>query len=308
MGRTGGKRDGYSSCMLRFTALYTVLAALSMVRSTVYAQCDQQSLQAVTSAPFSLSNFTCQTAYSQQAWFRRNSTDSLDIVYIAPVTAGNWVGLGFSSTGKMAGSVALIALMNPSSTSPNASWWSLQNHNIGQSPLSDTQYSSFSSNLNHTVEYSNGNVYISAVVNITAILAPNTPDAFLFASGPVSSSIPQQHSTEYTSQVANFAPAGTQLSTSDTKRGVHGFLNLLGWGVFLPIGAIIARYCKVWDPTWFYLHISFQVLGFILIIAGLVTGLTLQDTYEGVSGLDSHRALAIVVFVMATLQVNCSSF
>jgi hypothetical protein len=151
--------------------------------------------------------------------FRRNSTDSLDIVYIAPVTAGNWVGLGFSSTGKMAGSVALIALMNPSSTSPNASWWSLQNHNIGQSPLSDTQYSSFSSNLNHTVEYSNGNVYISAVVNITAILAPNTPDAFLFASGPVSSSIPQQHSTEYTSQVANFAPAGNTLfiSTSDPQ-------------------------------------------------------------------------------------------
>jgi hypothetical protein len=68
MGRIGGKRDGYSSCMLRFTALYTVLAALSMVRSTVYAQCDQQSLQAVTSAPFSLSNFTCQTAYSEQAW------------------------------------------------------------------------------------------------------------------------------------------------------------------------------------------------------------------------------------------------
>jgi hypothetical protein len=89
---------------------------------------------------------------------------------------------------------------------------------------------------------------------------------------------------------------------------VHGFLNLLGWGVFLPIGAIIARYCKVWDPTWFYLHISFQVLGFILIIAGLVTGFTLQDTYKGVSGLDSHRALAIIVFIMATLQVNCSSF
>jgi hypothetical protein len=68
MGRTGGKRDGYSSCMLRFTALYTVLAALLMVRSTVYAQCNQQSLQAVTSAPFSTSNFTCQDAFSQQAW------------------------------------------------------------------------------------------------------------------------------------------------------------------------------------------------------------------------------------------------
>jgi hypothetical protein len=68
MGRTGGKRDGYSSCMLRFTALYTVLAALLMVRSTVYAQCNQQSLQAVTSPPFNISSLTCQAAFSQQAW------------------------------------------------------------------------------------------------------------------------------------------------------------------------------------------------------------------------------------------------
>jgi len=197
----------------------------------------------------------------------------------------------------MEGSVALLAIMDASSTSPTPSWWTLYSHSI--SIISDAP-PSFSSNL--TRQYSNGTVYISAIVNITAILAPNTPDSLLFASGPLSGSTPEQHS-EYTSKVANFAPAGTHLSTSDTNRGVHGFLNLAGWGVFLPIGAIIARYCKVWDPTWFYLHIAFQMLGFILIIAGLVTGFTLQDTYKGVSGLDSHRVLGIIVFIMATLQI-----
>lgn len=203
MGRTGGKRDGYSSCMLRFTALYTILAALLMVRSTVYAQCDQQSLQ-LASAPFSTSNFTSQTAFSQQACYRRNGTDTLELVFIAPVTAGNWVGLGFSSTGKMGGSVALLALMNASSTSPTPYWWKLGDHIIPSS--SDAQYSSFSSNLNH-LQYINGTVYISVVVNITAILAPNTPDSFLFAYGKAPGSTPQQHIQE-TSLVANFAPAG----------------------------------------------------------------------------------------------------
>jgi hypothetical protein len=48
---------------------------------------------------------------------------------------------------------------------------------------------------------------VSAVVNITAILAPNTPDSLLFALGQVSGSTPVQHSQE-TSQVANFAAAG----------------------------------------------------------------------------------------------------
>jgi len=143
---------------------------------------------------------------------RINGTDTLDIVYIAPLTAGNWVGLGFSSTGKMGGSVGLIAVMN-SSSSASATWWSLYSHGINL--LSDAQ-SSFSTNLTH--QYSNGSVYISAVVNITAILAPNTPDSLLFASGPLSGSIPLQHS-QYTSQVANFAPAGNTLfiSTSDPQ-------------------------------------------------------------------------------------------
>jgi hypothetical protein len=143
---------------------------------------------------------------------RINGTDTLDIVYIAPLTAGNWVGLGFSSTGKMDGSVGLIAVMN-SSSSASATWWNLYSHSIG--PLSDPSSFLHSS----TVQYmSNGNVSISAVVNITAILAPNTPDSLLFALGPVSGSIPLQHS-KYTSQVAKFAPAGNTLfiSTSDPQ-------------------------------------------------------------------------------------------
>ncbi|CAK9221662.1 unnamed protein product [Sphagnum jensenii] len=300
MGRTGGKRDGYSSCMLRFTALYTVLAALLMVRSTVYAQCDQQ--LAVTSAPFSTSNLTCQSAFSQQAaWSRRiNGTDTLDIVYIAPLTAGNWVGLGFSSTGKMDGSVGLIAVMN-SSSSASATWWNLYSHSIG--PLSDPSSFLHSS----TVQYmSNGNVSISAVVNITAILAPNTPDSLLFALGPVSGSIPLQHS-KYTSQVAKFAPAGTlpkgyKIST-DHLRKAHAAVNIVGWGILLPVGAIIARYCRMWDPTWFYLHVTFQVLGFILIVAGLILGTNLYGRLKGLSGISRHRALGIFVFVLACLQI-----
>ncbi len=136
--------------------------------------------------------------------YRRNGTDTLELVFIAPVTAGNWVGLGFSSTGKMGGSVALLALMNASSTSPTPYWWKLGDHIIPSS--SDAQYSSFSSNLNH-LQYINGTVYISVVVNITAILAPNTPDSFLFAYGKAPGSTPQQHIQE-TSLVANFAPAG----------------------------------------------------------------------------------------------------
>jgi hypothetical protein len=81
-------------------------------------------------------------------------------------------------------------------------------------------------------------------------------------------------------------------------------VNIVGWGILLPVGAIIARYCRLWDPTWFYLHVTFQVLGFILIVAGLILGTNLYGRLKGLSGISRHRALGIFVFVLACLQVK----
>lgn len=77
---------------------------------------------------------------------------------------------------------------------------------------------------------------------------------------------------------------------------------MLGWGILMPIGAIIARYCKEYDPFWFYSHISLQVLGFILGLAGTIIGFSLED-----NGLESdvskHKALGISILVFGCLQV-----
>lgn len=80
-------------------------------------------------------------------------------------------------------------------------------------------------------------------------------------------------------------------------------MNIVGWGILLPVGAIIARYCRLWDPTWFYLHVTFQVLGFILIVAGLILGTNLYGRLKGLSGISRHRALGIFIFVLACLQI-----
>ena len=50
------------------------------------------------------------------------------------------------------------------------------------------------------------------------------------------------------------------------KVKAHGAVQIFGWGV-LPIGAMVARYAKS-----FYIHITFQVTGFIFIIAGVALG------------------------------------
>lgn len=71
----------------------------------------------------------------------------------------------------------------------------------------------------------------------------------------------------------------------------------------MPLGAMMARYMKVFaDPTWFYLHIAFQVSGYAIGVAGWATGIKLGNDSPGTS-YSTHRNLGIALFTFATLQV-----
>ena len=42
-------------------------------------------------------------------------------------------------------------------------------------------------------------------------------------------------------------------------------LNAVSWGILMPMGAMIARYVKVFkvaNPAWFYMHIACQVTAY----------------------------------------------
>lgn len=71
--------------------------------------------------------------------------------------------------------------------------------------------------------------------------------------------------------------------------------------MLLPIGAIVARYCRRWDPLWFYLHAGIQFVGFILGLAGVVAGVSLYSKIQ--ADVPAHRGLGIFVLVLAILQV-----
>ena len=100
-------------------------------------------------------------------------------------------------------------------------------------------------------------------------------------------------------------------SILDRRAKTHGTLNILGWAVLLPIGAMVARYARGFDPAWFYAHVGIQIVGFACIIAGVATGVQLTKEIQLVD-LDAHRGLGIFLLVLAILQVffeyflNCS--
>ncbi|OWM81290.1 cytochrome b561 and DOMON domain-containing protein At3g25290-like [Punica granatum] len=89
-------------------------------------------------------------------------------------------------------------------------------------------------------------------------------------------------------------------------RKVHGILNMIGWGTFLPIGVIIARYfrkhpfhLKNW---WFKIHVMCQILGYFVGTAGWAIGLIL-GTKSPYYIFHVHRWLGIFIFTFTTLQM-----
>ncbi|XVF21093.1 hypothetical protein REPUB_Repub12eG0061200 [Reevesia pubescens] len=89
------------------------------------------------------------------------------------------------------------------------------------------------------------------------------------------------------------------------RRNVHGVLNTVSWGILMPLGAIMARYMRVFksaDPAWFYLHVAYQSSAYIVGVAGWATGIRLGSDSTGVTQ-NPHRNIGIALFCLGTLQV-----
>ncbi|XP_012091311.1 cytochrome b561 and DOMON domain-containing protein At5g35735 [Jatropha curcas] len=90
-------------------------------------------------------------------------------------------------------------------------------------------------------------------------------------------------------------------------RNAHGILNMIGWGAFLPIGVIVARYfskAPLKCDEWYNLHILCQTSGYIIGAIGWGVGLWLGTSSKQQStSFKTHRILGIIIFTLATLQI-----
>lgn len=76
---------------------------------------------------------------------------------------------------------------------------------------------------------------------------------------------------------------------------------MFGWGLLLPIGVVIARYFRHFDPMWFYLHTVIQFVGFIVGFAAVVAGIELYGRLN--AHVPAHRGIGICVLFLSILQV-----
>ncbi|KAL2493787.1 Cytochrome [Forsythia ovata] len=137
----------------------------------------------------------------------------------------------------------------------------------------------------------------------------------VWQTGQVSGDIPQRHATTGDNMRSVNTIDFVSGLTSDTgaigggsrqrKRNVHGVINVVSWGILMPVGAMAARYLKVFkvaNPAWFYLHVACQASAYAVGVAGWGTGLKLGSDSPGVRH-DTHRNIGITLFALGTLQV-----
>lgn len=250
--------------------------------------------------------------------YSQNEENVLNIVLSTIYTVG-WVGMGFSTDGRMVGSSAMVGWMGKTGI-PHIREFYLRGKSASEIVADQGQL--LSTAVAPKVLVHHAKIYLAFQLKFQAPLAQQH---ILFAIGtstPVHKHL-KKHSDKISllfdfsrgnlcmnlvtwqykfSTLSNFTgSSSTSTSYLYKLKRSHGVLAIFGWGILLPIGAIIARYCKQWDPLWYYLHTIIQLIGFVIGLAAVVTGKLLFDELHAT--VYSHRGIGIFVLVLGILQV-----
>ncbi|KAA8515607.1 hypothetical protein F0562_018782 [Nyssa sinensis] len=239
-------------------------------------------------------------------WTYNPSSTTLRIAYRrSDVTSSTWVAWAINPKSKgMIGSQAIVAYPKPDGTMI-----------IYTSPVNSYRTQMTEGNLSVAV-YDLSATYLNDEITIFATLVlPNNSGTInhVWQDGPLAGDSLGMHqlSGDHLQSTASLnLTSGTTVTAKGgdsraTLRNVHGMLNVFSWGIMMPVGFMIARYMKAFQPdvpTWFYLHVSLQCSAFVIGIAGCVTGLVLGHMSPGVHHHD-HMAIGTTVFCLGVLQV-----
>ncbi|KAK1353959.1 Cytochrome b561 and DOMON domain-containing protein [Heracleum sosnowskyi] len=251
---------------------------------------------------FKTTSLICRSVWDAQGFILRYEETSPKLwsfILSAPNT-NSYIGMGFSSNGKMVGSSAIVGWRGADGGSMIKRY-----HLTGQKPK---QVVPDQGNL-QVVGTSSSLISLSGRLYITFQLNTSLPDnRILYSVGPagrlpVRPGFQLAEHDQKVSTILDYASgeSKTKGSSSSTLKKIHGILNMSGWGIILPIGAMVARYMKPWDPVWFYSHSLVQSLGFLFGVSGIICGFVLENRL-GVD-VDKHKSLGVIILTLGCLQV-----
>ncbi|OMO64302.1 Cytochrome b561, eukaryote [Corchorus capsularis] len=243
----------------------------------------------------SASNFICSPIWNTFVlrYFQRE--DNLMTIILSAVYTTGWVGIGFSRNGMMLGSSAMVGWFNKKGHARIKQYY-LQGAHIsqviadkGELPLT---------NIPPVVALHGPMIYIAFQAKFEHRLG-RQPIILAFGTRYPNHFHLSKHDDK-TAVWFDFSQASFSGIDISQKKN-HGILGIFGWGLFLPAGAMVARYLKHKDPLWYYLHAGIQFVGFILGLAAVVLGVQLYRSIN--ADVPAHRGIGIFVLVLSILQI-----
>ncbi|KAI3856501.1 hypothetical protein MKW92_047953 [Papaver armeniacum] len=237
--------------------------------------------------------------------FSQDDKHVVNIILSAEYTNG-WVGIGFSKDGTMVGSSAMVGWISKLGRAVIKQYY-LRGYsksevipNKGELPLT---------NIPPAIVVYGAKIYLAFQLKFDDRLSEQ-PVILAFGSAtPIHSKL-SKHDDKTTIRF-DFS-RGIQAASSQNATAVkppniekmkrsHGALALIGWGVMLPAGTMVARHYRHWVRKWYYLHTFIQLIGFLIGLAAIVSGKVLYDRAH--INFAAHRGIGIFVFVLTILQV-----
>lgn len=281
-------------------AFGAAVVLLLLLATPVRSQSDGCSLDPRSVLPLAyndVSGLTCQPIWNNFILRYSQSQDHVLTVVLSTPYTGGWVGMGFSKNGRMVGSSAMVGWIDKAGV-PHVEQYYLRSQSPSGVVVNDTQL--LTSGVPPVVVTYMANIYLAFKLKLSA---PVTKQQLIFALGtstPVDNRLTMHRAKKSLS--FDFAAGESYASSYPHKlKRNHGLLNIFGWGVLLPVGALIARYGNKRKQLWYYLHLVVQFTGFFVGLAGVVAGVSLRDRLH--ANVTAHRGLGIFILVLAILQV-----
>ncbi|XVF31982.1 hypothetical protein REPUB_Repub17cG0042400 [Reevesia pubescens] len=253
--------------------------------------------------PFDTTSLQCLPVWSSHDFivrFVHTSENVWSFVLSAPDT-NSFVAMGFSPTGMMVGSSAMVGWISDTDGTGIIKPYFLG----GQRPdlvLPDQGNLTIVAN-SSSITLRSSRLYLAFQLNTSQPLSRVIYSVGQIGVIPSSPGYTLSEHRDKVSTILNYA-TGTSASKSPHSRlrKSHGILNMLSWGILMIIGAIVARYLRQWDPIWFYSHAVIQSCAFILGLSGVICGFVLEDRLK--ADVSTHKGLGIFILVLGCLQVT----
>ncbi|KAL0321082.1 UNVERIFIED_CONTAM: cytochrome and DOMON domain-containing protein [Sesamum radiatum] len=268
--------------MLRSVVLFSVVFSLHI--SSSYSQPCEKYNFASNQIFSSCSNLPYLNSFLHWNYDQSGKTVEIAYRHKGP-SSSRWVAWAINPSGQgMIGAQAVVAFKKADGTmraytAPVTSYQTQLQQAVLSFQVSDL-----------TATYTRNEIIIFATLKLDNLSSTVNQ---VWQEGPLSGDSPAMHLNSG-SNVQSFGTlnllSGTTAGALDSKtrkKNIHGVLNAVSWGIMMPIGAVFARYLRVFpdrlDPAW----LAYRQLG----------SQSPEVQYT------SHRTIAIILFCLGTLQV-----